>query len=122
MVLKLRSGFPRQLSVIKENRRCSILFHLLVPGGRWQTVMGIRNSFASLCSSIFHRRRRWPLLPPPSAEIISRLAFGNGVFSLPQHPQRNAWAAETAGVATLAAPIPPLFSGGSTITQRGGPS
>src|SRR5207253_11005993 len=67
MVLKLRSGFPRQLSVIKENRRCSILFHLLVPGGRWQTVMGIRNSFASLCSSIFHRRRRWLLLPPPSA-------------------------------------------------------
>src|ERR1035437_477148 len=33
MVLKLRRGFPRQLRVIKENRRCSILFHLLVPGG-----------------------------------------------------------------------------------------
>ena len=24
---------------MKEKRRCSILFHLLVPGGRWQTVM-----------------------------------------------------------------------------------
>ena len=43
MVLKLRSGLPRQLRVIKENRRCSILFHLLVPGGRWHTVMGMRN-------------------------------------------------------------------------------
>src|SRR5580700_8392723 len=72
---KAASGFPRQLSVI-ENRRCSILFHWLVPGGRWQTVMGIRNSFASLCSSIFHRRRRWSLLPPPSAVIIRRLALG----------------------------------------------
>src|SRR5271166_2454684 len=76
MVLKLRRGLPRQLRVIKENRRCSILFHLLVPGGRWQTVMGKRNSLAKLCSSIFHRRTRWPLLPPPSAVIIRRLAWG----------------------------------------------
>ena len=58
MVLKLRSGLPRQLRVIKENRRCSILFYLLVPGGRWHTVMGMRNSSASACSSIFHRRTR----------------------------------------------------------------
>src|SRR5256884_8304974 len=66
-------GFSRCQKVATP---CSILFHLLVPGGRWQTVMGIRNSFASLCSSIFHRRRRWPLLPPPSAVIISPRAFG----------------------------------------------
>jgi hypothetical protein len=25
--------------VMKQNRRCSILFHLLVPGGKWQTVI-----------------------------------------------------------------------------------
>ena len=30
----LMSGFPRQLPVMNENRRCSILFHLLVPGGK----------------------------------------------------------------------------------------
>ena len=24
---------------MNEKRRCSIRFHLLVPGGRWQTVM-----------------------------------------------------------------------------------
>src|SRR2546423_15531081 len=95
MVLKLRSGFPRQLSVIKENSRCSILFHLLVPGGRWQTVMGIRNSFASLCSSIFHRRRRWPLLPPPSAVIINRLAFGEHHFSLAHHHALNTGSSDT---------------------------
>src|SRR5260370_29885523 len=95
MVLKLRSGFPRQLSVIKENRRCSILFHLLVPGGRWQTVMGIRNSFASLCSSIFHRRRRWPLLPPPSAGDIKPAGFGEGPLSHAQPPAVNPGAAAT---------------------------
>ncbi len=32
-VWKVSSGRPRQLKVILEKRRCSILFHLLVPGG-----------------------------------------------------------------------------------------
>lgn len=36
--LVVRSGRPRQLKVIWENRRYSILFHLLVPGGRCATV------------------------------------------------------------------------------------
>ena len=36
----LTSGLPRQFCVMKANSRCSILFHLLVPGGRWQTVIG----------------------------------------------------------------------------------
>src|SRR5215471_17863782 len=57
---------------MNENRRCSILFHLLVPGGRWQVVMGILNSSASFCNSTFHSRTREPLLPPPSA-VISKL-------------------------------------------------
>ena len=30
----VRNGFPRQLMVMNENSRCSILFHLLVPGGK----------------------------------------------------------------------------------------
>ncbi len=33
------SGLPRQFWLMKEKRRCSILFHLLVPGGRWQTLI-----------------------------------------------------------------------------------
>src|SRR5208337_1766321 len=58
--------FSSQLMVMKEKRRCSILFHLLVPGGRWQTVMGMPSVSAKFWSSIFQRRTRWPLLPPPS--------------------------------------------------------
>jgi hypothetical protein len=30
----LVSGRPRQLQVMAENSRCSILFHLEVPGGK----------------------------------------------------------------------------------------
>jgi len=32
-VSKLTSGLPFQFRLMKENSRCSILFHLLVPGG-----------------------------------------------------------------------------------------
>src|ERR1019366_7045210 len=39
MTSRLISGLPRQFWVIREKRRCSILFHLLVPGGKWQTAM-----------------------------------------------------------------------------------
>src|SRR5215470_10307543 len=52
---------------MKENRRCSILFHLLVPGGRWLTTMSRPSSLASFCNSRFHSRTREPLLPPPPA-------------------------------------------------------
>ena len=31
------SGFPLQLMLINENNLCSILFHLLVPGGKCVT-------------------------------------------------------------------------------------
>jgi len=44
--------------VIWENSRCSILFHLLVPGGRWQMVMVSPVSAASRVSSIFQARTR----------------------------------------------------------------
>src|SRR5690349_23698789 len=40
--------------VMKANRRCSILFHLLVPGGRWVTVIFRSASLAKRCSSRFH--------------------------------------------------------------------
>ena len=41
MVSKLVSGLPFQFILMKLKRRCSILFHLLVPGGKWDTTMGI---------------------------------------------------------------------------------
>ena len=37
IVWRETSGLPRQLLLMKLNSRCSILFHLLVPGGKWQT-------------------------------------------------------------------------------------
>src|SRR3974390_1688676 len=52
---------------MKEKRRCSILFHLLGPGGRWLTTMSSPSSLASFRSSRFHSRTREPLLPPPPA-------------------------------------------------------
>jgi hypothetical protein len=41
---------PRQLIVMNENKRCSVLFHLLVPGGKWQTVIGSLISLSNFCN------------------------------------------------------------------------
>jgi hypothetical protein len=49
-------GRPRQFIVMWENNRCSILFHLLVPGGKWQTVIARPVSAAKSASSAFHNR------------------------------------------------------------------
>ena len=54
--LRLTSGRPRQFLVMWLNRRCSILFHFLVPGGKWHTVMLSPISSASFCSSSCHSR------------------------------------------------------------------
>src|SRR5215831_3356554 len=51
---------------MKENKRCSILFHLLVPGGKWQTEISRPASSVNCCSSHFHNLTRAPLLPPES--------------------------------------------------------
>ena len=70
------SGLARQLRLMKLKRRCSILFHLLVPGGKWQTSISRPVSSARRCSSVFHRRVRLPFEPPRSAVIVSVAAFG----------------------------------------------
>ena len=72
----LVSGWPRQFIEIWLKRRCSILFHLDVPGGKWQTVIVMPVWVASSASSRFHSRSRYPLDPPPSAVISSRSALG----------------------------------------------
>ena len=56
----LISQRPRQFIEMWLNRRCSIWFHLLVPGGRWQTVM-VR----------------------PVSRAVHRLAGQGGKFGLP---------------------------------------
>jgi hypothetical protein len=59
-----------------QNSRCSILFHLLVPGGKWQTVTCSPVRSAKRCSETFHSRARALLLPPLSAVMRSSVAVG----------------------------------------------
>ena len=54
----LVSGRPRQFMVMAENSRCSILFHLDVPGGKWQQVISSPASAASAARPAFHARVR----------------------------------------------------------------
>ena len=42
--------------MIWQNKRCSILFHLLVPGGKWQTLTCKPVSSANRCNATFHKR------------------------------------------------------------------
>ena len=49
----VNNGFPRQFCVIYANIRCSILFHLLVPGGKWLTATFSPVSLANCWSSRF---------------------------------------------------------------------
>ena len=84
----LVSGLPRQFIEMWENSRCSILFHFEVPGGRWHTVILRPVSAASLASSVFHSRVRYPLEPPPSAVISSRRAAGQAAWPALAHQPR----------------------------------
>src|SRR6266545_4238817 len=49
----LDRGLPRQFIVMWENSRCSTLFHLEVPGGKWHTVICSPVSAARVASSTF---------------------------------------------------------------------
>src|SRR3954468_11675489 len=67
MIWWVSRGWPRQLPVMNEKSRCSILFHLDVPGGKWRMISVRPVSSASRWSSLFHSRLRALLLPPLSA-------------------------------------------------------
>jgi hypothetical protein len=51
-------GRPRQFVEMWEKSRCSILFHVEVPGDRWQTVISRPVRAARAASSVFHSRVR----------------------------------------------------------------
>ena len=72
----LVSGRPRQAMVIWENSRCSILFHLEVPGGKWQQVISGPVSRARSARPVFQARFFQPSFPPASQVISSRSACG----------------------------------------------
>ena len=90
------SGRPRQFLLIWLNNRCSILFHFDVPGGKWDTSMGMLISLAKDCSCVFHKRQRVPLLPPPSAVIYNAVAFGKFSAPIKYHQFRMDWTANSA--------------------------
>ena len=69
MVSKVVSGCPRQFMLRKLNRRCSIEFLWLVPGGKWLTWIVRPLAVAKRWSATFHSRARAAWLPPPSATI-----------------------------------------------------
>src|SRR6266550_2706058 len=100
------SGLARQFWLMKEKSRCSILFHLLVPGGRWQTMMSRPSWLARFWSSRFHSRTREPLLPPPSAVISAfalGLAMGVSACTDPYDPGQRAVGGGLLGASTGAA-------------------
>src|ERR1035438_9446699 len=108
MTSRLISGLPRQFCVMREKRRCSILFHLLVPGGKWQTAMLSALASANFCSSSFHNRTREPLLPPPSAVISRLVAFGYACCPIDRHQRRMLSTANSAvswSTPTLTQPV-----------------
>jgi hypothetical protein len=69
-------GLPRQFMVMWEKSRCSILFHLEVPGGKWHAVISSPVSRARAASSVFQARVRVLFEPPESAVISRRRASG----------------------------------------------
>ena len=76
MMSWLARGRPRQFMVMRENSRCSILFHFEVPGGKWQQVISSPVSRARSARPVFQARVRYPLDPPASAVTSSRRAAG----------------------------------------------
>ncbi len=54
----LVSGRPRQFIEMWANSRCSMAFHLEVPGGKWQQVISSPARAAKAASSAFHARVR----------------------------------------------------------------
>src|SRR5271157_2541530 len=95
--------------LINENNRCLILFHLLVPGGKWHTVILIFLWLASSCSSRFQRCERYPLLPPLSAQISKPFAFGYRLFPIHLHHWRILSTANSAVSPSIPTVTHPVF-------------
>ncbi len=74
MAVSYERRVTRQLLELNENCRCSTLFHLLVPGGKWLTWIATSSLSATRCSWCFQTCDHWLLLPPASAVMkISRV-------------------------------------------------
>src|SRR5215472_2642645 len=60
-------GWARQFWLMKEKRRCSILFHLLVPDGRWLTTMSEAELVGQLLQFAF---------PQPDPRAVAAATIG----------------------------------------------
>jgi hypothetical protein len=69
-------GRARQVRVMRQNSRCSILFHFDVPGGKWHTVISRPVSAARTASWSFQSRPVQLFEPPASQVTSSRRAPG----------------------------------------------
>jgi hypothetical protein len=69
-------GRARQVRVTWQNRRCPVLFHLLVPGGKCMTSVRSPVPAARTASWSFRKWLRQSLAPPASQTISSRAASG----------------------------------------------
>ena len=67
-------GAETDMFSLQRPRHTSTL--LLVPGGRWATVIVRPVSLARRCNSRFHSLSWGPLLPPQSAVMTNRVALG----------------------------------------------
>lgn len=109
MISSVSSGRPRQFFEIWLKSLCSILFHFDVPGGKWETWISSPDSFANPCRLVFQSLFLLPLLPPPSAVIISFLASGYRSFPILTHQLRmllTAKAPVSALNPTFTSPLP----------------
>jgi len=75
-VSQVRSGLPRQFCVMWQKRRCSILFHLLVPGGNGSRECATWSRWRAPAIQPSTPVSDTPLLPPASAVMKSSFARG----------------------------------------------
>ena len=76
IISTVSGGLSRQFLLTKAKNLCSIVFHLLVPGGKCETCMVRPVSSAKFCRLVFQRLLRRPLLLPQSAVMYSLSAPG----------------------------------------------
>src|SRR3974390_1493569 len=109
----LTNGLPRQFWVMKLNRRCSTLFHLLVPGGKWLTVSFRPISSARYCKATFHRSVGGAVAVAPPAVSRDEQLGGAGKSLCPHllPPAADAGGREVGGVMINADADPPLVIG-----------
>ena len=104
--LVVAQRFAAPIRRMNEKRRCSTLFHLLVPGGKWQTRIESPCSSAQCCSSTF---------PQPQTVTVAAAAIrGDGQElrgrRIPAAGPRRATTRESTATATAVSWSVPTFT------------